>query len=74
MPRGKRKTYSEKLSELQEEIRVAEQRVKELKTQERELLKAQKDEELKQIAEIMEEHNLTAQELAGILGGQSVVA
>lgn len=67
MPRGKRRTYIEKLSELQEAIHSMEAQLKELKLQERELLKAKKEEELKQIAEIMEEKNMTAEELVGIL-------
>lgn len=67
MPRGKRKTYSEKLSELREAIHSLEAQLKELKTQERELLKVKKDEELKQIADIMEEKNMTAEELVDIL-------
>lgn len=67
MPRGKRKTYTEKLQELQGSIREAEQQLKDLKSQERELLKARKEEELRQIADILEEKNLTAEALVGIL-------
>ena len=67
MPRGKRKTYSEKLEELQQEIHSVELQLKELKAQERELQKVKKDEELRQIADLLEEKNLTAQELVGIL-------
>lgn len=71
MPRGKRKTYSEKLSELQEAVHATELQLKELKAQERELLKAQKEEELKLIADILEEKNMTAQELVEILNEAS---
>lgn len=67
MPRGKRKTYSEKLLELQEEIHATELQLKDLKAQERELQKVKKAEELRQIADLMEEKNLTAEELVGIL-------
>lgn len=71
MPRGRRKTYSEKLSELQEAIHSLEAQLKELKSQERELLKAKKDEELKQIADIMEEKNMTAEDLVEFLSAVS---
>lgn len=67
MPRGKRKTCLEKLGEVQGMIQALEGQLKELKVQERELLKAQRDEELKQIADIMEENNLTAEDLVSIL-------
>lgn len=67
MPRGKRKTYTEKIQELQEEIHAVELQLKELKVQEKDLLKVKREEELKQIADLLEEKNMTAQELAGIL-------
>lgn len=67
MPRGKRKTYTEKILELQEEIHAVELQLKELKVQEKDFLKVKREEELKQIADLLEEKNMTAQELAGIL-------
>lgn len=71
MPRGKRKTYSERIAELQEAIHALEAQLKDLKAQERELQKAKKEEELRQLADLLEEKNLTAEELAGILDGVS---
>lgn len=67
MPRGKRKTYSEKLAELQEAIHSLESQLKELKSQERELTKMKKEEELKQIADILEEKNISPEDLVELL-------
>lgn len=71
MPRGKRKTYSEKLYEIQEAIRSLEEQLKELKAQERDLQKMKKEEELRQIAEILESRNLSPDELVELLNETS---
>lgn len=67
MPRGKRKTCLEKLSELQEAIRDLEEQLKNLKSQEKELLKEKKEEELRQIADVLDANNLTASDLVDLL-------
>lgn len=69
MPRGKRKTCAEKLQEIRTAISAQEAQLKELKQQERELLKQKKEEELRQIVEIMEERNMTPGELVEVLNG-----
>ncbi len=53
MPRGKRKTSREKLEELRETIE--------------ELLKQQKEEDLRRLAQMMEEQQVSADKLAEIL-------
>ena len=50
MPRGKRKTSREKLEELRETIASQEAQLKELRQREKELLKQQKEEELRRLA------------------------
>lgn len=74
MPRGKRKTCAEKLEEVRNVIAVQEAQLKELKQQERELLKQRKEEELRQVVEIMEERNMSPEDLVGILSGTEVQA
>ena len=49
MPRGKRKTSREKLEELRETIASQEAQLKELRQREKELLKQQKEEELRRL-------------------------
>lgn len=71
MPRGKRKTCTEKLCEVREMIDALETQLKDLKTKEKELLKERREEDLKHIADILEERNLTPDELAGILDQMS---
>lgn len=71
MPRGKRKTCTEKLCEVREMIDALETQLKDLKAKEKELLKERRDEDLKHIADILEERNLTPDELAGILDQMS---
>ena len=67
MPRGKRKTCVEKLEEVRGLIEELESQLRELKTKEKELLKEKKEEELRQLAELLEDRNLTAGQLAEIL-------
>ena len=67
MPRGRRKTCNEKLDELRGAIESLEAQLRELKAREKELLREKREEELEQIANFLEERNLTAGELAGIL-------
>lgn len=67
MPRGKRKTCVEKLEELRGLIEDLEAQLRELKTKEKELLKEKKEEELRQIAELLEDRNLTTDQLTEIL-------
>ena len=67
MPRGRRKTCTEKLEELRTAISAQEAQLKELRQQEKELLREKKEEELRQIVEIMEERNMTPGELVEIL-------
>ena len=71
MPRGKRKTCTEKLCEVREMIEALETQLKDLKAKEKELLKERREEDLKHIADILEERNLTPDELAGILDQMS---
>lgn len=71
MPRGKRKTCTEKLCEVREMIDALETQLKDLKAKEKELLKERREEDLKHIADILEERNLTPDELAGILDQMS---
>ncbi|MCB6610242.1 hypothetical protein V3C10_10235 [[Clostridium] symbiosum] len=71
MPRGKRKTCTEKLCEVREMIEALETQIKDLKAKEKELLKERREEDLKHIADILEERNLTPDELAGILDQMS---
>ena len=63
MPRGKKKSCTEKLSEVREMIDALEAQIKDLKAREKELLKERREEDLKHI----EERNLTPDELAGML-------
>ena len=51
MPRGKRKTSREKLEELRETIASQEAQLKELRQREKELLKQQKEEELRRLCD-----------------------
>ena len=67
MPRGRRKTCTEKLEELRTAISAQEAQLKELRQQEKELLRQKKEEERRQIVEIMEERNMTPGELVEIL-------
>lgn len=67
MPRGKRKSCDEKLGEVQNEIISLELQLKNLRAQEKELLKAKREEELQHIISIMEEKNMTADDLVRIL-------
>ena len=67
MPRGKRKTSREKLEELRETIASQEAQLKELRQREKELLKQQKEEELRRPARMMEEQQVSADKLAEIL-------
>ena len=67
MPRGRRKTSSEKLSEIREAIEGLEKQLQERKMREKELLREKREEELGQLAEILEARNLTPGDLAGIL-------
>ncbi len=67
MPRGKKKSCTEKLSEVREMIDALEAQIKNLKAREKELLKERREEDLKHIADILEERNLTPDELAGML-------
>lgn len=69
MPRGKRKTSVEKLGEVQNEIISLELQLKNLKAQEKELLKAKKEEEMQHILHIMEEKKISADDLERILEG-----
>ena len=63
MPRGRKKTCTEKLEELRTAISAQEAQLRELRQQEKELLRQKKEEELRQIVEIMEERNMTPGEL-----------
>lgn len=74
MPRGKRKTCMEKLEEIRAAISAQEAQLKELKQQERELLRQKKEEELRQIVEIMEERNMSPRELVEILNDSETEA
>lgn len=67
MPRGRKKTCAEKLEELRTAISAQEAQLRELRQQEKELLRQKKEEELRQIVEIMEERNMTPGELVEIL-------
>lgn len=67
MPRGRKKTCTEKLEELRTVISAQEAQLRELRQQEKELLRQKKEEELRQIVEIMEERNMTPGELVEIL-------
>ena len=67
MPRGKRKTYSEKLEEVRAAIEGTEKQLRELKNREKELLREKREDELNQIAELLEERNLTPGQLAQVL-------
>ncbi len=58
MPRGKRKTCSEKLEEVSGMIEALETQLKELKAREKQLLKEKREEELKQIAELLDERDM----------------
>ncbi len=69
MPRGKRRTCSEKLESLRGEIEEVEAQLRELKARERELLREKREAELGQLAQLLEERNLTPQEAAQILDG-----
>ena len=74
MPRGKRKTCSEKLGEIREQISALECQLQELKAREKTLLKEKRDEELKQIVEILEERNVRIEELPEILDQAGIPA
>ena len=65
MPRGKRKTCGEKLEEIRGQIELLEAQLQELKSREKVLLKEKREEELKQIVEILEERNLSVEDLTG---------
>lgn len=67
MPRGKKKSCTEKICEIREMIDALEAQIKDLKAKEKDLLKVRREEDLKHIADILEERNLTPDELAGIL-------
>lgn len=67
MPRGKRKTCSEKLEEVSGMIEALETQLKELKAREKQLLKEKREEELKQIAELLDERDMTPEGLIEIL-------
>ncbi|MCI9583008.1 hypothetical protein D3Z50_09855 [Clostridiaceae bacterium] len=67
MPRGKRKTCSEKLEEVSGMIEALEAQIKELKAREKQLLKEKREEELKQIAELLDERDMTPEGLIEIL-------
>ena len=53
MPRGKKKSCTEKLSEVREMIDALEAQIKDLKAREKELLKERREEDLKHIADIL---------------------
>ena len=67
MPRGKRKTCGEKLEEIREQIDILECQLQELKAKEKTLLKEKRERELAQIARILQERNVTVEELPEIL-------
>ena len=67
MPRGKRKTCSETLDEVSGMIEALETQLKELKAREKQLLKEKREEELKQIAELLDERDMTPEGLIEIL-------
>ena len=67
MPRGKRKTCSEKLEEVSGMIEALEAQIKEVKAREKQLLKEKREEELKQIAELLDERDMTPEGLIEIL-------
>ena len=67
MPRGKRKTCGEKLEELRDQIELLECQLQELKAKEKTLLKEKRERELAQIARILQERNVTVEELPEIL-------
>ena len=67
MPRGKRKTCSEQLEEVSGMIEALEAQIKELKAREKQLLKEKREEELKQIAELLDERDMTPEGLIEIL-------
>ena len=67
MPRGERKTCSEKLEEVSGMIEALETQLKELKAREKQLLKEKREEELKQIAELLDERDMTPEGLIEIL-------
>lgn len=67
MPRGRRKTCEEKLEELRVMISSQELQLKELRQKEKELLKQKKEEDLRCLAQLMEEQHVSADRLAEIL-------
>lgn len=67
MPRGKRKTCTEKLEELRTAIDFQETQLKELRQREKELLKQKKEEDLRRLAQMMEEQHVSADRLEEIL-------
>lgn len=67
MPRGRRKTCEEKLEELRRVIASQETQLKELRQKEKELLKQKKEEDLRRLAQMMEEQHVSADRLEEIL-------
>lgn len=67
MPRGRRKTCEEKLEELRRVIDSQETQLKELRQKEKELLKQKKEEDLRRLAQMMEEQHVSADRLEEIL-------
>ena len=60
-------TCGEKLEEIRGQIELLEAQLQELKSREKVLLNEKREEELKQIVEILEERNLSVEDLTGIL-------
>lgn len=67
MPRGRRKTCEEKLEELRTVIASQENQLKKLRQREKELLKQKKGEDLRRLAQMMEEQHVSADRLEKIL-------
>ena len=67
MPRGKRKRAEKTGGAEEKRLTSQEAQLKELRQREKELLKQQKEEELRRLARMMEEQQVSADKLAEIL-------